>query len=179
MQMMDNNMWDDVDPNAQDAQRLSYPIVFWLNGDSKLKEFGDVRYTGGLFLTYDAIGKEIEIKDWKDSHFTGSGDNGEEIRGVASNSAHIAVIRMRRRWMKKNKDRTIFRPWNSQWEEGFRGQMQAIGIIRGLDNTAVTFTMKGNAQKYFAEVMTEHSRKLVSIVNRKAPHGKPGLPPYA
>ena len=174
---MESNIWDDVDPNAQDAQSLSLPTVFWLNGSTKLKGNNDVTYTGGLFLTYEAIGRDdIEVPNWKQSSFVG--DNGKDIAGIATNQAYISIVRYRRRWFFKKDGKTSFRPWRSDYIKGYRGQMQAVGFIRGLDEP-VCFSFKGNAMKNLLAVLSEHSRKIVTVVNRKAPQGKPGLPPYA
>lgn len=174
---MDTNIWDDVDPTAQDAPSLTFPIVFWLNGDKKLKAANDVTYTGGLFLTDKEIGREgAEIPNWKQAAFVGS--KGDEVPGVAANQAYISIVRTRKRWFRESNDRTEYFPWNTQYEEGMRGQMHAIGFIRGLDEP-VCFSFKGNAMRNIISVMAEHNRQLVAVVNRNAPKGRPGLPPYA
>lgn len=174
---MESNIWDDVDPAAQDAQSLSFPIVFWLNGDKKLKAANDVTYTGGLFLTDKEAGCEsVEIPNWKRAMFVGG--KGDEVTGVAANQAYISIVRTRKRWFREAGDRTEHFPWNTQYQEGMRGQMHAIGFIRGFDDP-VCFSFKGNAMRNMVAVMAEHNRQLVAVVNRNAPKGKPGLPPYA
>jgi hypothetical protein len=173
---MSTDIWDDVDPGAQEQASLSFPYVIWMNGKPQFRQLADITYTGGMFLSYEEIGKEVEIKDWKASSFVG--DNQKDINGVAAHQVNISIVRTRRRWFRELDGRKSFRPWKSEYIEGYRGQMQAIGFIRGLEDP-VCFVFKGYVQKSMTEVMAEHSRKLVSMVNRRAPKGKPGLPPYA
>ena len=169
--------WDGVNEGAQDAVSLQLPLVIWRHGKKELRQLGEKAfgYLGGLFFSYEAAGADTEIEYWHPASFEGDKD---EVQGLAASEAVITLVRMRRRWFRKDSvtGKTEFRAWNS-YEQGFRGHQQFVGFIRGYDSP-VTFSFKGLLGQSVEAIQREHVSKVVSLVNRTAPKGK-SLPPYA
>lgn len=165
--------FDLIDSSAQDEIAFSAPIVFWKHGKTELEQAGGVSYTGGFFFTYEQAGEQAEIPKWEESWF--KGDKGK-IYGLAAQGAQITIVRSRRRWFKDDGGRNIYRAWNN-YTEGYRGQMQSIGFIKGYD-VPVCFAFKGMLITSIEEVIRYHNSKLVSLANQSAPQGQK-LPHYA
>lgn len=172
--------YDIADQNAQEATPLQFPVIFWRHGDPKLKQLGEDHpdYTGGFFFSYDqAGGEDVEIDGWKPASF--DGQNGKSVNGLAAKGAYLTIVRWRRRWFRKLRDgqREYF-PWNRyEGDKNLRGQMQAIGFIRGYDSP-ICFSCKGSTMQSFENAQREHYSKVMSIANREAPQGKK-LPSYS
>lgn len=166
--------WDAIDNTAQEAIPLSFPAVFWQHGSSQLAELGEKhwKYRGGLFfITDDNLGDSLA--GWSQAKFNGDKD---EVRGYAATSAHVALIRSRRRWFQDDGSSKTYRPWD-QYQQGFRAQMQVIGFIHGYDEP-VSFSFKGLVVGFINNIIKEHYNKVVSVANKTAPAGKK-LPAYA
>lgn len=164
--------FDKADSGAQDSVPLSFPVVFWRHGNPDLTELGadNIKYTGGLFLLSE---DELKIDGWKDASFKGDKDT---VTGYAASAGHIVLVRSRKRWFKTVDNRNQFRPWN-QYQPGDRGQMQAIGFIRGYDEP-VCFSLKGMMIEFIQNILKEQNAKVLSVVNKEAPTGK-ALPLYS
>lgn len=167
--------FDSVNPDAQDKQKLSFPYVMWRRGDSKMEELGKEHfsYRGGFFATFEQIGADASIPGWTKGKFKGEKDS---IEGLCASKAAIAIIRTRRRWIQEVGGQMKYRPWN-QYEAGMKGQMQAIGLIKGFAHP-VCFSFKGLTISDIEVAQRDHSSRVMGIVNRVAPQGKK-LPPYA
>lgn len=174
---MSNYDWDDVDSGAQDAVQMTFPNLFWRNGESKLEELGkdNINYCGGFFFTYEQAGEGVEIKNWKEASFSAKG---KKLTGLAAHKAMVSFVRSRRRWFQEMKDgRKEYRAWN-QYQPGDRAQMQVIGFIKGFPN-AVCFPFKGLSVSNVDSIIKEHHSKIVTVANRESPDPKKGMPSYA
>lgn len=172
---MDTNFdWDNVDSGAQDQVAITFPVVMWRNGNTRLKALGDdINHTGGFFFTYEHAGDGAQIAGWKEGSFKG---DREDIFGLAARKAMITIIRGRKRWVKTDGKHREFRPWNG-YEAGFRAQMQMVGFIKGYDEP-VSFSFKGLNVDAVEAIRREHG-KLMNFVNRSAPDRSKMMPPYA
>src|SRR5262245_43984184 len=168
--------WDDVRDGAQDDMPITFPVVFWRHGKQAFRNLGDkdISYTGGFFFSYGDCPEGTVIDGWKDSSFTG--DEGNEVKGISTHGAHLAIVRFRRRWFRETDGRVEYRSWNN-YQTGFRGHIQAVGFTRGYDEP-ICFSLKGMAVDYMYSILREQNSKVVAIANREAPPGKK-LPLYA
>lgn len=164
---------DILDPNAQDQVAFSAPVIFWRHGNSEFEDAASFKHTGGLFFTYEQAGDDAEIQGWSPSSFKGEGD--KPVSGIATKGARIVIVRSRRRWFKDGDGRKEFRAWN-QYEKGFRGQMQAVGYVRGY-SSPVIFSFKGTILQHIDSIIREHTGKVIAQANKLANGAK--LPPYA
>lgn len=178
--------YDVADQSARDVERVSYPLIFWKNGDSKMKKLGGFAYTGGFFFADTEIEKAgVQTGTLGDTWIKESfqGDKSEEVTGLYANRAAIALVRTRSRWVKKG-ERVEVLPITAKYEPGFRMQMQAAGFVKGHPGL-LTFSFKGyavsglkNEWNGIKPTIQSHINRIVSIANAKAPEGKK-LPPYA
>lgn len=168
--------WGGVDGDAQDQIALSFPAVQWRNGRQELEDLGaeNINYTGGFFFSADNSGDGIQIPGWRAASFKPKA--GAKVEGIAARRATISIVRSRRRWVQKDAATPETRPW-SQYQSGFRAQLQAVGFIKGHPDPVI-FAWKGMATNAFDDLRKDHA-KLIAVVNRSAPTKGMTLPPYA
>lgn len=167
--------FDDVDPSAQEAEELRYPRAAWYNGSPKAKAIGGLAYTGGMFVRREPLGESVEIPHWTIGGFEADGKTIETLE-----NAHpvIAPVRYRRRWVRlEGRNVAEWYPINQQHRSGFKIEIDAVGFIKGYDSP-ILFNLRGYAATALLDAMRDHSAKIVSVANRKAPAGK-SLPSYA
>lgn len=164
---------DILDPTAQDQVAFSAPVIFWRHGNSEFDDTASFKHTGGFFFTYEQAGDDVEISGWTPGSFKGEGD--KLVSGITAKGARIVIVRSRRRWFQDGEGRKEFRPW-SQYEKGFRGQMQAVGYVKGYP-VPVVFSFKGTILQHIDSIIREHTSKVVSQASKNANGAK--LPPYA
>lgn len=180
--------WDDVDPNAQEATKDSYPYFQWHHGNSELDALGseDVRYSGGLLFPLgqkaNRFGEGFALPDFKPVTVK-LGRDKQQCLGATS--AQFAILRRRFCWLTKD-DRgreQYFSAKTTPYVKGMKGKMQLLAIPKGIEpekshEHLFVITSKASAQVNMNKALNDHAELIVAAANRTAPAGKK-LPPYA
>lgn len=152
--------WDVVSGENTDFA-AQYPRFQWVHGSAQASGF---MKTGGLFISAENY-----------PNFTGDGfqpetlitREGDEIAGFGASKAKLAVIRIKRQWVKDetyNKNVPL---------------LHALVSIKGCEDI-VNISLRGASKSLaFQRAFDTHLTQNVALANRTRPTGVPALEPFA
>lgn len=180
--------FDEVNPDAQEATKDSYPYFQWHHGKSDLEDLGkeDVRFTGGFIFSLaqkaNKFGENFSLPGFKPVAIK-LGRNKQDCLGATS--ARFAILRRRFCWMQKDERgrEHYFSAKSTPYEKGMVGKMQVLAIPAGIPveksaDYLFVLAAKATAQINLRTAMDAHAEFIVAVANKTAPAGKK-LPHYA
>lgn len=152
--------WDAIEGGNTDFT-VSYPRFQWIHGEAKAS---GINKTGGLFVSADNY-PNFEAEGFAAADFILR--DGGEIKGFGASKANLAVIRMKKQWVK---------------DETYNRQVplvHALVAVQGCDDI-VCISLRGASKALaFEKAFQAHQAQNVSLANRNKPASAQPMEPFA